>query len=255
MEMRPKWSPPGERSVDEIAAILDHRAERSIRHVTALARGGTPRTCPICGYEGRFAPVRHKPEIWCPQCDSRPRHRLLKLWMDRAAQLPEGAEVLHFAAEPWVRGWFEARGARYTTADLNDKFERQIDITAMDLPDASFDMIIANHVLEHVDDTRALAEIFRVLRPGGQVVLTVPVVEGWDGTYELPGLTDEEKRLRYGDPDHQRFYGRDIRDRITSAGFRLEMYIATEPDVSRHALHRGERVFIGLKPRGDHRNG
>lgn len=245
--MTSRWSPAGTRDPAELARILDHRAQRAIDHVTRLAHQGTPRLCPICGYEGRFAPVRHKPEIWCPQCDSRPRHRLLKLWMDRAAAIPEGADVLHFAAEPWVRDWFDDRGATYTTADLNDTFDIQLDITAMDLADASFDVVMANHVLEHVDDAKALAEIHRILRPGGQAVITVPVVEGWDTSYEEPDLTEAERHLRYGDPTHMRFYGRDIRDRITSARFRLEMYTAVEPDVSRHALHRGERVFIGHK--------
>ncbi|MEM1276676.1 MAG: class I SAM-dependent methyltransferase [Pseudomonadota bacterium] len=163
--------------------------------------------------------------------------------------LPEDAEVLHFAAEPWVRGWFEDRGARYTTADLNDKFELQLDITAMDLPDASYDLVMANHVLEHVDDAKALAEIHRILRPGGQAVITVPMIEGWDESYEDPTIASEEARtLHYGDPTHLRFYGRDIRERIARAGFNLAMFVAKEPDVSRYALHRGERIFIGVKP-------
>lgn len=237
------------RDPSEIADIMDIRARRAIDHVTALARGKTARLCPICGYEGMFSPVRHKPEIWCPCCDSRPRHRLLKLWMDREMALADGSEVLHFAAEPWVRGWFEERGARYVTADINDLFELQLDITAMDLPDASYDMVMANHVLEHVDDHAALAEMFRVLRPGGQAVITVPMIEGWDVTHEDPALVaEDERRLHYGDPTHLRFYGRDVRDRIRAAGFDLHEYVAVEPDVSTHALHRGERIFVGLKP-------
>ncbi|MEM0923443.1 MAG: methyltransferase domain-containing protein [Pseudomonadota bacterium] len=244
----PDWSPPGTRSDEEIERIRSHRAARAISHVTRLAMGETERHCPICAYQGMFSPVRHKPEIWCPQCDSRPRHRLLKLWMDREMRLLEGAEVLHFAAEPWMRDWFEAKGAHYVTADLNDRYELQLDITEIALPDASRDMVIANHVLEHVDDARALAEIHRILRPGGQAVLTVPMIEGWDETYENTALTTEgERRLHYGDPDHLRFYGRDVRERITAQGFDLSMFVAEEPDVSRHALHRGERVFVGTK--------
>ncbi len=232
-----------------IAAIMDLRAKRAIDHVTGLAWGRTPRLCPVCGYQGMFSPVRHKPEIWCPSCDSRPRHRLLKLWMDREMVLGQGARVLHFAAEPWVRGWFEDRGAEYVTADINDLFDLQIDITAMDLPDAGFDMVVANHVLEHVDDRAALAEMFRILRPGGQAVITVPMIEGWDRTHEDPALvTEAERRLHYGDPSHLRFYGRDVRDRIRAAGFALHEYVAVEPDVSTHALHRGERIFVGRKP-------
>ncbi|MEM9045598.1 MAG: class I SAM-dependent methyltransferase [Pseudomonadota bacterium] len=245
----PDWSPAGQRDDDEIARILAFRADRAIRHFTQMAQGRTERLCPICGYQGMFAPVRHKPEIWCPQCDSRPRHRLLKLWMDREMVLPNGAEVLHFAAEPWVRGWFGDRGAIYTTADLNDKFDLQLDITAMELPDASFDLVMANHVLEHVDDAKALAEMYRILRPGGQAVLTVPMIEGWDESYENPAIdTDEARTLHYGDPTHLRFYGRDIRDRIMRVGFDLTMFVAREPDTSLHALHRGERIFIGVKP-------
>jgi SAM-dependent methyltransferase len=233
----------------EIAAIMDLRAHRAIDHVTGLAWGKTPRICPICGYEGMFSPVRHKTEIWCPSCDSRPRHRLLKLWMGRDMVLARGAKVLHFAAEPWVRGWFEDIGAEYVTADINDLFELRLDITAMDLPDASYDLVMVNHVLEHVDDKAALAEMFRILRPGGQAVITVPMIEGWDATHEDPALTGEaELRLHYGDPTHLRFYGRDVRERIRAAGFVLEEYVAVEPDVSTHALHRGERIFVGRKP-------
>ena len=233
----------------EIAAIMDLRARRAIDHVTGLAWGRTARNCPVCGYQGMFSPVKHKPEIWCPSCDSRPRHRLLKLWMDREMVLPEGARVLHFAAEPWVRGWFEDRGAAYVTADINDLFDLQLDITAMDLADASYDLVMTNHVLEHVDDTAALAEMFRILRPGGQAVITVPMIEGWDETHEDPALvTEAERRLQYGDPSHLRFYGRDVRGRIRAAGFDLAEYVAVEPDVSTHALHRGERIFVGRKP-------
>ena len=244
-----KGGPRFRRDPAEIATVMDLRARRAIDHVTGLVWGRTARLCPVCGYQGMFSPVRHKPEIWCPCCDSRPRHRLLKLWMDREMVLGQGARVLHFAAEPWVRGWFEDRGASYVTADINDKFDLQIDITAMDLPDGSFDMVMTNHVLEHVDDRAALAEMFRVLKRGGQAVITVPMLEGWDETHEDPALvTEAERRLHYGDPSHLRFYGRDVRGRIRAAGFDLHEYVAVEPDVSTHALHRGERIFVGLKP-------
>ncbi len=228
---------------------MELRAGRAIDHVTALAWGRTPRECPICGYRGMFSPVKHKPEIWCPSCDSRPRHRLLKLWMDREMRLAAGASVLHFAAEPWVRGEMAARGAEYRTADLNGKFELRLDITAIDLPTASVDMVIANHVLEHVDDRAALSELHRILRPGGQAVLTVPLIEGFDATYENPAhATPEARRLHYGDADHLRWYGRDFRDRLAAPGFSVAEFTALEPDAARYALHRGEKVFIGRKP-------
>ena len=247
----PVWSEPGSRNAEEIAEILEFRARRAIDHVTRLARGRTERECSICGYIGMFSPVKHKPEIWCPNCDSRPRHRLLKLWMDREMELARGARVVHFAAEPWVRGELEKRGARYQTADINEKFELCLDITSIDQPDGSIDMLIANHVLEHVDDAAAFAEIYRVLSPGGQAVITVPLIEGFDETYEDPSLaTREAKALHYGDPEHLRWFGRDFRTRFGAPGFDVVEYTALEPEAARYALHRGEKIFIGRKPHG-----
>jgi SAM-dependent methyltransferase len=169
--------------------------------------------------------------------------------MDRELRLAPGARVIHFAAEPWVRAEMQARGADYRTADLNDKFELRLDITAMDLPSGSVDMVIANHVLEHVDDRAAFAELFRVLRPAGLAVITVPMIEGFERTYEDPAHdTPEARRLYYGDAEHLRWYGRDLRDRFAAPGFRVSEFTALEPDAARHALHRGEKVFLGLKP-------
>ena len=146
----------------------------------------------------------------------------------------------------------DARGADYRTADLNDKFELVLDITAMDLPDSAVDMIMANHVLEHVDDRAAFAELFRVLAPGGQAVITVPMIEGFDHTYEDPQANDtpELRKLRYGDADHLRWYGRDVRERFAAPGFKVTEFTALEPEASRYALHRGEKVFVGVKPDG-----
>ena len=237
------------RSPKAIAEKMEVRARRSIDHVTALAWGRTPRECPICGYLGMFSPVKHKPEIWCPGCDSRPRHRLLKLWMDREMRFTPGGRVIHFAAEPWVRGEMQARGAEYRSADINDRFELRLDISAMDLPSGSVDLVIANHVLEHVDDRAAFAEMHRVLSPGGQAVITVPMIEGFDRTYEDPAHdTPEARRLYYGDAEHLRWFGRDFRERFAAPGFRVTEFTALEPDAARFALHRGEKIFIGLKP-------
>lgn len=232
------------RAPAEIARLLDLRADRAIAHVTRLSRHGTPRTCPICGYHGPFSPVRHKLETWCPGCDSRPRHRLMRLWLDRHAAVGPGTRVLHFAAEPWVRAWMAERGAAYVTADLNDRFDLVLDITAIALADASQDLVIANHVLEHVDDARALGELRRILAPGGTALLTLPVIEGWETTLELPDLDAGARALHYGDADHRRFYGRDIRDRIRAAGLALTEYTAPWDDIAAHGLNRGERLFL-----------
>ena len=100
-----------------------------------------------------------------------------------------------------------------------------------------------------MDDRAALSEIARVLAPGGLAILTVPLVEGWEETLERAEWESPQERARYyTDPTHLRLYGRDFRDRIRAAGLAPSEFTATEPDVSRHGLHRGEKIFFGRKP-------
>lgn len=88
----------------------------------------------------------------------------------------------------------------------------------------------------------------RVLAPGGRLIVTVPVVEGWAETYEDDAISIPcERDLYFGQNDHLRFYGADLRDRFRDAGFATQEYTAVEPDVSRHGLIRGEKIFIGIK--------
>ncbi len=239
----------GWRDADEIQRIIDLRYERALSHFKTVARGQAPRSCPICGYSGIFSPVRHKVDVWCPSCDSRSRHRLTKLWA--AAHLTSGqlGATLHFAAEECLQGLFREMSQKYVTADLNPIFDLVLDIEAIDLPDTSFDLVIANHVLEHVNDTVALAEMRRILKPGGRMLITVPIIEGWDETFEDPGgLTDERRTLVMSDPDHRRWYGRDIRDKIAEAGFTVSEFTAQEPEVTNHGISRGEKLFLGTVP-------
>lgn len=238
-----------------IAEKLDLRARLAVERFTQLATGGPERECPVCGYVGRFSPVRTKVGIWCPSCDSRPRHRLLKLWLLREG-LDPAARVLHFAAEPFLAECIEPSVAEYRTADIRPGDDLTLDIEAMDLADGRFDVVIANHVLEHVDDRAALAEIRRVLSPGGLAILSVPLVEGWAETLENPDWTSEADRLAYyTDRLHLRMYGRDFRDRLRAAGFEPSDFTATEPDVLRHGLNRGETIFLARKITGDAREG
>ncbi|MEO0763951.1 MAG: methyltransferase domain-containing protein, partial [Pseudomonadota bacterium] len=153
---RPPTGPAGDRTAEEQAALHAFRLARARAWFEAAAAAAPDRHCPICGYAGPFSPVRHKIGIWCPGCDSRPRHRLMHLWLTRTAVLREGLRILHFAAEPFLRPMAEAAGCHYTTADIAPGFDRVLDIEAIALPDACQDLVIANHVLEHVDDARAL---------------------------------------------------------------------------------------------------
>ena len=184
-DVRRLASAPG-RSAAEIEAKLDLRARLAVEHLARLAAEGPERDCCLCGYRGRFSPVRAKPGIWCPSCDSRPRHRLFKLWLDRggAAEI-EGRRVLHFASEPVLTAVVQPLAGAYATADILPGHDLHLDMEAIDQPDGSWDVAIANHVLEHLDDRRALVGAWDTRGHAFDLA---------DGEHVLMILVDREKR-------------------------------------------------------------
>jgi SAM-dependent methyltransferase len=225
---------------------------RSIMQTARGAYGVFPRHCPVCGYKGYFLgagfPLRL--DCMCPACGSGDRHRLLKLWVDANRHELAGKRLLHFAPEPSVVRFIRPISADYVSADLQSgRADRVLDIEAIDLQDACVDVVLCLHVLEHVDDRRALAEMFRVLAPGGRALFMFPLVDGWDATYENDlARSPKDRLLHFGQRDHVRFYGNNVRERIRDAGFSLEEFTAEEPLVRLHALRRGEKIFLGRKP-------
>ena len=141
----------------------------------------------------------------------------------------------------------------YTTADLfAPNVDRKENIEALKIDDASYDVVVCLHVLEHVNDKAAIAELYRIARPGGTLIAMFPIVEGWEETYENQSVSTEgERLLHFGQHDHARFFGRDARMRLAMPGFVVEEYTAVEPNVSRYGLMRGEKVFVCRRPPED----
>ncbi len=211
-----------------------------------------PRQCNVCGYEGPFGPAGKgtRKDARCPRCRSVERDRLFKLWLESTPKAIAGKEVLHFAPEKSLASLIRPLAARYVTADITPgRADRVLNIEAIDAADASFDAVICSHVLEHVDDRKALAEIYRVLRPSGLAAIAVPIVEGWRRTYENPAVTaPADRALHFGQADHVRYYGADIRERISEAGFTLNQFTACPDDILRYGLIRGEAIFVAKRP-------
>lgn len=219
--------------------------------------GDVPRECNLCGFTGPFHALGHPPryDCECPACLSQERHRLIGLLLDREPSLGKG-DVIHFSplGEKALAERLKARAGSYRTADRSlPGCDLPIDIEAIDLPDESVDLMVVNHVLEHVDDGKALGEMFRCLAPGGRVLITVPLVDGWNDTYENPavasGPSDRLRAIHFGQGEHLRYYGADLRQRIVAAGFNLATFTASPQEVIRHGLIRGETVFIAGKGR------
>ena len=211
-----------------------------------------PGTCPCCGYSGPFRgfgnPVRSGAA--CPGCDALERHRLVALALQRGAFSVEGRDVLHFASEGAITKTIKQGAPRsYRTSSYpSGDTDLHLNLEAIDLPNESVDVVIASHILEHVDDSKAIPEIARILRPGGTLIAMVPIVEGWMETYENAEITSEKDREHhFGQGDHVRFYGADFRDRITSAGLALSEFTAGGDDSVVYRLQRGEKVFVGTK--------
>jgi len=191
----------------------------------------------------------------CPRCGASDRERHLHLYCSRLEldRKMAGARILHFAPEPHFSRFVRSAGpAEYIQADLfpRDPGVKQVDMLAIPYADQSFDWVIANHVLEHVaDDRAALGEICRVLKPGGLAILQTPFSAVLEHAWEDKGVdTDESREFAYGQSDHVRLYGRDIVDRLASAGFLSRVCshegVLTDVDVRRHGVNGREPFFL-----------
>ena len=222
--------------------------------------------CALCGHHvWRFmpyrkgsrgvAPLMHTLDVVgsdvdnfeCPRCGAHDRERHLLLYMRAAGLLDwlHGKSILHFAPEKRLPHWIlAANPAQYTQCDLHPSSPEvmRVDMLDMAFEAGNFDMLIANHVLEHVGSAeKALAEIFRVLKSGGYAILQTPYSAKLHRTWSDPGIDTPQARLQaYGQEDHVRLFGRDIFDIVAAAGF--------ESRVRRHAelLDDTDHVMAGV---------
>lgn len=206
--------------------------------------------CPCCGYRFRsfngwdykelgntFNTARYEgicQDVLCPICRALPRHRILALWCEKHKEELKNADILYFAPERSMIHWMKEHGLICTTADLlSDGVDLKLDIQNTGLPNQSYNVVIANHVLEHVDDFRkALKEIHRILKPNGFFICSFPMdpkIEYVDE--ETEPLSETERIKRFGQNDHKRVFGMKADKLLTEAGYRVEVIDGTDyPD-------------------------
>jgi len=171
------------------------------------------------------------------------------LWKERS--LASTGKMLHFAPEPCLTKNFK-NSFEYLSADLDPRFAMtSMDITDIKFPEETFDVIICNHVLEHIpDDRKAIAELYRVLKKGGWASLQVPM--RGEVTFEDSTITSPEGRQNaFGQNDHVRWYGTDYYRRLQETGYRTDIYkkvdFISPADCKRYSLNTEYELVIAKK--------
>ncbi len=184
------------------------------------------------------------------------RHRLLWLYLQRETYFFEKPlKVLHMAPEQCFLNRFKnLKNLEYTTADLYSPIvDIKADILNLPFEDDSFDVVICNHVLEHIEkDTKAMSELHRVMKKEGWGIFQVPMKVKNPSTYEdFTIIEPEERKKHFGQYDHVRWYGLDYFERLRRAGFEVEEYQVkehfSEQEIKRYSLWQNEILPVVRK--------
>jgi SAM-dependent methyltransferase len=218
---------------------------------------GNTYTDPIDGKSfKRFLPYgygKQRPNVLSPSTLSLERHRLLWLYLTNETNFfTDKLKVLHFAPEQcFLKRFKSLNHLDYTTTDLLSPIaDVKADICNLPFEDNSYDVILCNHVLEHIsDDTKAMQELYRVLKPGGWGVFQIPQDLNRKNTFEDDSITDRKERAKiFGQYDHIRVYGRDYFDKLRSIGFDVEALDYTsklsKAEIEKYRLAKGELIPV-----------
>lgn len=231
-----------------------------LRPLIVLFFKGDHFTDPIDGKSYRkFLPYgygKQRSNALSPGTLSLERHRQMWLYLQNETNFfTAKLKVLHIAPEQdFLRRLKKMNNLDYTSADL---FSPIVDVKAdiLDLPfeDNTYDVIICNHVLEHIiDDRKAMSELYRVMKPNGWGIIQVPMKNSLDSTYEDVTITDpKERQKHFGQYDHVRWYGMDYFDRLRSVGFEVDINFYSQKfsdsDIHRFGLSKNEILPIVRK--------
>ncbi len=228
------------------------RLEPWLRRIVAWAYRGSTFECNICMAQLRAFVALPSGDALCPNCGSLPRHRRLWAWLGEA-NLPLNIRVLDFSpARAFSQTVKRTTSWHYETSgyDAHEDFspDHRYDLTNLPLPDHCFDLLIAYHVLEHIEqDTAAMREMYRILSPnGGFALIQTPFKAG--EIYENPSVQTPEARLEhFGQADHVRVYSVEgLQRRLENVGFNVQIlhFSATDQAQSRWGLKADETILL-----------
>ncbi len=231
-----------------------------VRPLIALSLKGKNYTDPIDGKSFRsFLPYGYenpRENVLSPSTLSLERHRLLWLYLKNETDFfTKPLKLLHFAPEQaFYKRFKKLENIEYTTTDLNSPLaDVKADICNLPFADNNFDVILCNHVLEHIpNDTKAMQELYRVMKPGGWGIVQIPQDLKRENTFEDDTITDKKERAKiFGQYDHVRIYGRDYFDKLRSVGFTVEevdyTHVLPKEEVEKYRLAKGEIIPLVSK--------
>lgn len=194
--------------------------------------------CPCCNnriagfLDFDYEDIKYNPVIYtgfykktiCPVCQSLPRHRILAFFIEKHPEMFHNKKILVTGMSPQEYILFKRLNIKVENSDVYDGANFKWDIQNIPCTAEQYDVIICNHVLEHVKDyKKALKELYRILKQGGVMLMTVPVLYEYSDTVEnLYADSNLKRKLYYGQNDHLRIFGRNFSDYLTAAGFSVE---------------------------------
>ena len=236
------------------------RASYLVRPFLKMYLKGSKYTDPIDESSFRkFLPYGYgnqRENVLSPSTLSLERHRLLWLYLKNETDFfSKPLKVLHFAPEQaFYKRFRNLSNLDYTTTDLNSPLaDVKADICDLPFENESFDFILCNHVLEHIpDDTKAMQELYRILKPGGTAILQIPQELDRVKTFQDDSITDPKERAKiFGQYDHVRVYGRDYFDKLRSIGFKVDEVDYTselnKAEIDQYRLANGEIIPVCRK--------
>jgi SAM-dependent methyltransferase len=202
--------------------------------------------------------IAHRENVLCPGDLTLERHRLMWLYLKNETNFftTQKLKVLHIAPEQCFHSIFKKQSnLNYLTGDLLSPIaDIHFDLHDIPLEENRFDVVICNHVLEHVEDAKqCMSELYRVLKPGGFGIMQVPQDRTRTITYEDPTITSpEEREKHFWQYDHVRLFGRDYPQWIEKAGFQVKEYRLadsfSEAQIDKFRISMDEILYIASKP-------
>ena len=249
-------------------------------------------TCPVCGKSTRFLGFKEnlRESGKCLHCRSINRQRQIAHVVREQHGLPS---LGNFSFQPGFSIYnLESKGplhralakrcdyacSEYFGAECKPgqvvRGVRHEDLQSLSFPDASFDLVLSSEVFEHFPEPyRGHCEIFRVLRPGGSHVFTVPYAPGSDADDVRATLINgrihyHAEKLYHDNPVRLmdrllgwrtvgkmegilvwRIFGREMLARLAEIGFEVRVHELAVPDEG--IVGEGAIVFVASKRRCD----